>query len=274
MEPFFQMGFFWKLTGYKSILKRFFSRVKDLKWFLILDVWQNLFVNFLRPLFYLLVFFWCLLCTGFNLWQNPFAAMSGSEQKVVNSCSPMTVRVIASLCPCFYERIRSNNRVVPTSVARVLASQCCFSSPCTLKVAEVAPESLILLAHSKGSLWMLLRSSTLTFHHLSLSVCFNYYCFLTPKRTDLLLATARLPGQLCPLSSNWHVVVSQKARWCTNHPLIPQRHQSYVSNVNFLQEAFQAFLSQKSSYCRSNNTLISLKRMFTQDSGLKFYLKL
>lgn len=79
-------------------------------------------------------------------------------------------RVIASLCPCFYERFRSNNRVVPTSVARVLASQCCFSSPCTLKVAEVAPESLILPAHSKGSLWMLLRSSTFTFHHLSLSV--------------------------------------------------------------------------------------------------------
>lgn len=59
--------------------------------------------------------------------------------------------------------------------------------------------------------------------------------------SQMKCSSARLPGRMCPPSSNYDALVSQRAGWCTNHPLIPQRHRSYTSNVNFLQEAFQGF---------------------------------
>lgn len=152
MEPFFQMEFFWKFTGYKSILKRFFLKGKRLK--MIFDI--GCLTKSLCLLPEALVLSSCVLLVLLVYWLQFMAkhlqpCLAQNKNKKLNSWQS-GCRVIASLCPCFCERFRSNNRVVPTSVARVLASQCCFSSLCTLKVAEVAPESLILPAHSKGSL--------------------------------------------------------------------------------------------------------------------------
>lgn len=80
------------------------------------------------------------------------------------------------------------------------------------------------------------------------------------RPSQMKCSSARLPGRMCPPSSKSHALVSQRAGWCMNHPLIPCRHRLYTSNVNFLQEAFQGFffLSQESSYCRSDCTLINM----------------